>query len=288
MSDKTRVLVLGANGMLGHMAIRVLESVHAFDVVGLGRSNVSAADATQSVLTNWLWGFDYVINCIGVTKPRIDELQPASVDQAIAVNAAFPYRLALAAQRTETHVLQIATDCVFNGNGGGNYIEGDEHTAADVYGRSKSLGEVQAPHVLLLRCSIIGPEFHRSQFLWEWLARQPEGAHVPAFPHHQWNGVTTLAFARICAGLIQTRENLNGLVHLVPADIVNKATLLVHIAAALGRKDLHFELKTDGPAVDRTLATRFLPVNRRLWQLGGYDEAPHIESLVQGVVEWSP
>lgn len=282
----TRVVVLGSNGMLGHQVMGVLGQVRALDVVGLNRSNLNAADATLGALANWLGGADYVINCIGVTKPRIDERQLASVDQAIAVNAAFPYRLAFAAQKTGTRVIQIATDCVFTGRTGG-YFEDDRHNADDVYGRSKSLGEVIEPHVLLLRCSIIGPELGRAQFLWEWVSRQPEGAHVPAFTHHRWNGVTTLAFARICGGLIRAGETMHGVQHLVPADAVDKATLLVHIAAALGRQDLQFELKADGPAVDRRLATLHRERNHRLWELGGYDQAPSIESLVQGVVEWS-
>ena len=40
-------------------------------------------------------------------------------------------------------VIQIATDCVFDGLKG-NYTEDDKHNAIDVYGKTKSLGEVSA------------------------------------------------------------------------------------------------------------------------------------------------
>ena len=49
-------------------------------------------------------------------------------------------------------IFQIATDCVFDGEKG-NYSELDSHNARDVYGKSKSLGEVNNKNFYNLRCS---------------------------------------------------------------------------------------------------------------------------------------
>ncbi len=59
-----------------------------------------------------------MVNAIGLTKPYIHDDEPAEVEVAIGVNAAFPFRLAREAAAVDAHVLQIATDCVYSGSAG--------------------------------------------------------------------------------------------------------------------------------------------------------------------------
>ena len=69
-------------------------------------------------------------------------------------------------------VIQIGTDCVYSGKKG-LYSETDKHDPLDVYGKSKSLGEVFDGSALIIRCSIIGPEFKKQKsFLFEWFLNQ--------------------------------------------------------------------------------------------------------------------
>lgn len=221
----------------------------------------------------------YVVNAIGITKPHIDEADSASRQRAIQINSMFPHALAAAVGAYGGHVIQIATDCVYAGTIG-NYDESAPHDPTDVYGKTKSLGEVPSPNVTHLRCSIIGPEVGRSTFLWEWVANQPEGATINGFTDHLWNGVTTQQFGRICAGLIQAGGTPGGTHHVIPGDTVTKAQLLRDIAEAAGRDDIIVN-ETEAPSeIDRTLSTNDPAFSEHLWQLAGHPAPPTIREMV--------
>ena len=64
-------------------------------------------------------------------------------------------------------IYQIATDCVFSGTVG-NYNEMAKHDALDVYGKTKSLGEVNIKNFFNIRVSIIGKELDTKNSLVEW------------------------------------------------------------------------------------------------------------------------
>lgn len=217
-------------------------------------------DANDPQTKELAW-FSYVINCIGLIKPYCKD-----VGAAVRVNAAFPYTL-------PKGTLHIATDCVYDGSKG-DYVETDEHTALDVYGRTKSLGE--APHIHNLRCSIIGPENKNHLSLLEWFLAQET---ADGFTNHMWNGITTYHFAKICEGTIREGIKLPVLQHIVPADKVSKYELLniINEAYDAGVK-VH---EAEAPeAVDRTLATLNPLLNLKLWQAAGYDEPPTVKQMV--------
>ena len=95
------VVVLGANGMLGSRVVQKLSSL-GHEVFSTIRPNVAgAAEARFDVLKNTLAEFvatwpasaSHVVNCIGVIKPRIDESQSSSVEQAVRINTLFPHQL---------------------------------------------------------------------------------------------------------------------------------------------------------------------------------------------------
>ena len=52
-------------------------------------------------------------------------------------------------------ILQIATDCVYSGATGG-YTESSSHDALDVYGKTKSLGEVALPTSIICAARSLG------------------------------------------------------------------------------------------------------------------------------------
>jgi dTDP-4-dehydrorhamnose reductase len=224
------------------------------------------AGALQTLAAQSRW--DYWINCIGVIKPYCKDTDAAGVGAAIRVNALFPHLLSSAARANGIRVIQIATDCVYSG-AKGNYTESDPHDPLDVYGKTKSLGEVFDGSALNIRSSIIGPEPKAKASLLEWFLAQPAGAEVNGFTHHRWNGITTLRFAALCERIIRDGA-FDRLVaeshihHYVPADAVNKFELLTTFQRAFGR-DLRIRPVGDiGPAVDRTLSSRFSTLNSLL------------------------
>lgn len=283
-------LVLGAEGMLGATVVRRLRDDPDIRVSATGRN-----PATDSGLLPFVAGerrlidlldeagtVDYVVNCIALTKHRIHDRDPEHRRRAIRLNADLPYEIAEAAAERGAHAVQITTDCVFSG-GRGPYDEGDAHDALDVYGKTKSLGEVPSEHVLNVRSSIIGLDPRRGGSLVEWFLSQPRGARVPGYVDHRWNGVTSAVFADLLAGLVTAGSTLSGTVHLVPQDAVDKATLLGLIRTRFDRADLTVVPTTTEAPIDRVLATREPEVNRWLWAIAGYPQPPTISALVAGM-----
>jgi len=173
---------------------------------------------------------------------------------------------------------------VFSG-ASGRYDEAAEHDATDVYGQTKSLGEVPGENVLNLRCSIIGPEVGSSTSLLEWVLAHPRGATLNGFTNHHWNGVTTLHFAKLCLALIREAVPAPALQHVVPADAVTKDHLLHVFASAYGRTDVTIAPTGAPQAIDRTIATSAPAVNHALWRAAGYASPPTIEAMVQEMAE---
>ena len=274
----TRVLVLGAAGMLGSMLCEVLGRDGDLDVIASRREGAVAFDARDDDPGELLdrTGAAWAINAIGVLKSRIDESSSASIAQALEVNALFPHRLAEAAARRGVRVIAVGTDGVFSGRDG-PYAEDAPRDAPDVYGQSKALGEAPGEHVVSLRCSIVGTA---PGSLGGWLLDRPHAARVPGFADQRWNGLGTVQLARVCAGIVRGGCTCHGAVHVVPADVVTKAQLLRTIAAAFGRDDLEVVDTTSDAPADRSLATLDPARNEMLWHAAGYDRPPTIAAMV--------
>ena len=285
MRDMKKVLVLGATGMLGSACYKVIAESSSLSVEGTSRTlddsltQMNAEDLKQvrTVITNTRP--DYVVNCIGIIKPHISEKDPASVMRAISINSEFPIFLAGLASEADFNVIQIATDCVYSGKKG-SYTEIDQHDATDVYGKTKSLGEVPSENFLHLRASIIGPEFGRSTSLLEWFRNQPKESELNGFEDHIWNGITTYQFARLARGLIESESNIFGIRHLVPANRVSKYDLLKIFSEVYDRNDIEIKKITSSSFIDRTLETEDKDLNREIWNIGGYSSLPTIAEMV--------
>jgi dTDP-4-dehydrorhamnose reductase len=284
----TKVLVLGGRGMIGAGVVAALEA-KGIHVIKTSRNPQSAQDVQFEVgktpvaaVLNLLEPGDYVFNAIGLIKQRIDENLAADRLRAVQLNADFPYRLAAAAASVGVNVIQVATDCVYEGTTG-NYLEDSTQDATDVYGKTKSLGEVPAPNVMHIRCSVIGPESQGGLSLLEWVKKQPQKASLNGYTNHLWNGVTASAFGQIIAGIVSGQSFTAGVQHLVPVDTVTKHQLIQLIVQRLGRTDLTFQAIAPVHSVDRTLATNNPELNQKLWADAGYASVPSISALVQAM-----
>ena len=251
-----KIAVLGATGMLGQMVVRVLKQTR-HTVTGLMHQELDALIFTAADTT--LLGYDYIVNCIGLTNKHIDEERPQDVEKAIRINALFPHELA----KLKIPVIQIATDCAF------------DH---DTYGMTKRLGEVNQLNVANIRCSIIGPG--NPLGLLDWFLEQEQGAIVEGYPH-LWNGVTTLAFAKLCAGIIDHHQGFKRVPfmvysgHFTPFDVIKKIHLLRLFARYYDREDIAIVTKNIKP-INKAIDAG----NPWYWEAAGYPERPSIEELV--------
>lgn len=251
------ILILGSQGMLGSMLAKTWPEATAVD-----RLRFSVENPDRMLLADASW----VINCIGLIKPHC-----VDVEQAIKVNALFPYSL-------PENTIQIATDCVYSGTKGA-YVETDLHDATDVYGKTKSLGE--SPQVKNLRCSIIGPELKNHKSLLDWFLAQER---ANGFVNHYWNGITTLHYSKMVQGILREGIELPPVQHIVPRDVVTKAELLRIIAKAYDR-DIPVTDVIAEEEIDRTLHTNNPELNARIWKAAGYDSPPTVKDMIEEMAE---
>lgn len=261
-----RILVLGASGMLGNAMLRMLAQLPQHEVFGSARSAGVKKFFAPAVANNIIAGVDVentdalarlfaqvrpevVINCIGLVKQLAEADDPL---QALPINALLPHRLAQLCDVAQARLIHISTDCVFSGRKGG-YVETDEADAQDLYGRSKLLGEVDYPHAITLRTSIIGHELASAHGLVGWFLEQKET--LRGFTHAIFSGLPTCELAKVIRDVVLPRKELHGLYH-VAAKPISKYELLQLVNREYG-KGLKIE-PDDRLKIDRSLnADRF-------------------------------
>ncbi|MFH1479748.1 MAG: SDR family oxidoreductase [Pseudomonadota bacterium] len=244
-----RVVILGSTGMLGHMVLKVLSGNQGISAVGTHIGvptdpfyfNVESGLGGLEKIFNDVGWPDYVINCIGILKSAINERNSASVLRAIRINSVFPHQLAEVAVKRGFRVIQISTDGVFSGSKE-SYDEDTPCDCLDIYGKTKSLGEVNGcVNFINIRCSIIGRSPIEKMGLVEWLLGQPDGAIVTGFTNQIWNGISTIQFASLCKNII-LRDSFDVLrcesavFHFAPNEPISKYKLLCLIRDKFHRK----------------------------------------------------
>lgn len=282
-----RVLVLGASGMLGNAMFRVLSQGTGLEVFGTARSGsvrrFFAPEAGQRLIA----GVDVenqdslarvfaevkpqvVLNCIGLIKQLADADDPL---QALPINAMLPHRLARLCELGGARLVHVSTDCVFTGTKG-DYRESDLSDATDLYGKSKFLGEVDYPHTITLRTSIIGRELASAHGLVGWFLAQ-EG-RVKGYTRAIFSGLPTVELARVVRDVVLPRADLSGLYHVASSPIA-KYDLLKLVAQVYGKA---IEIVPD----DTVLIDRSLNADR-FKEASGY-VAPPWPELVKAMFEF--
>lgn len=261
-----RILVIGANGMLGGSLFRYFSKLQGYEVLGSVRNNAAALTLAKQGFTNVVSSVDVrdnkrlldvftdykpdiVFNCVGLIKQLNDSKNPIS---AIEINALLPHRLASLATQFAGKLIHFSTDCVFSGKVGG-YLETDTPDATDIYGRSKLLGEVAYDSHLTLRTSIIGHEINSSLSLVDWFLSQT--GKVNGFSKAVFSGLPTCFVAEFIHHYILDKKDISGLYHL-SVNPIDKYSLLKLIKDVY-QHDVEIIEKSDF-AIDRSLKSDLL------------------------------
>lgn len=258
-----KILLLGANGMLGNACMSYLTSSSEFEVIGTARSEASLRYFRPQIQQQILTGLDItdeaiqlkllktvkpdvVINCIGLVKQAKDGNDGAKL---MKLNADLPHQLAHLCSEYGIRMLQISSDCVFSGLKGAPYLVTDKPDPSDLYGKSKYLGEVVGKsNALTLRTSIIGNELNSNNGLLEWFLTQNN--QCQGYTKTIYSGVPTVILADIIKDVLLNFPNLSGL-YQVASRPISKYNLLMLIAKVFQKK-INI-VPNDSVVIDRSL-----------------------------------
>lgn len=247
-----RIIVLGVNGMAGHLITLGLQnSMNQFEVIGIARtSSIINPDVILDVSNfNDLELFikksnaDVIINCIGLLNKTAEE----NPDKAILINSYLPHFLEAITKSTKTKIIHISTDCVFSGKEG-SYVESSMRNGVGYYAQSKALGELNNKKDLTFRTSIIGPELNINGIgLFHWFFNQKN--EIKGYTNVFWTGITTLELLKAIKSSID--QDLKGIFHLVNNEKISKYQLLEIMNNEFDRG---LDIKLDGTyVVDKSL-----------------------------------
>jgi dTDP-4-dehydrorhamnose reductase len=206
-----KILILGASGAIGHVIFKQLSKNKMLQVYGTVRDLNSVNKIFSAELLSKLTAEIDVTADFETLKTLIKKIKPDVVFNAIGIikqlptanqenlvfrlNAKFPQELNIFCHEQNIKMIQLSTDCVFDGQKG-HYVENDIPNAADLYGKSKAAGEIKNFKTsLTIRTSTIGHELHTKNGLLEWFLSQDN--KIKGFRHALYSGVTTLELAKV-------------------------------------------------------------------------------------------
>lgn len=270
-----KVLVLGCNGMAGHI-ISLYFSERGHDVTGFARNKSELVpsiirDATNTEQLKGIvrsGNYDAVINAIGL----LNQFAENRHDVASFLNGYLPHFLAEVTKDMPTKIIHMSTDCVFSGKTG-RYTEASLPDGITFYDRSKAMGELYDGKNLTLRNSIVGPDIKAAGIgLLNWFMQQK--GPVNGFVGAIWTGQTTLQLAKTMEAAIE--QDAHGLVNAVPSLSITKYELLCLFNKYLRGEELIIN-PIDGVTADKSLVRTNFEFNY---------EIPDYEKMVSELADW--
>ncbi len=214
------ILLLGANGQLGHESRRALGRSGRLVALDFPEIDFTQPDSLRP-LVRYLCPA-VIVNAAAYTA--VDKAE-GDAERAEAVNAQAPAVLAEEAEAVGAVLIHYSTDYVFDGAKAGAYVESDATNPLSVYGRTKLAGEEAvgrcARHLIFRTSWVVGA--HGANFIKAMLrlASERESLRVVADQH----GAPTAA-----ALLAETSATVLGRMDYAPAD--DRRWGLYHLVAS--------------------------------------------------------
>ena len=159
-----KIVVLGGNGQLGNCFRKIAfdySSQYDFHFVGSDELDIT----NQSAVSDFFDDLkpDFCVNAAAYTAVDLAENEP---EKAFAVNAEAVGCVAEACKNSNTVLIHISTDYVFDGETNISYSEDNFTNPQGVYGASKLAGEELAlennPKTIVIRTSWLYSEFNKN------------------------------------------------------------------------------------------------------------------------------
>ena len=238
-----RVLVLGSNGMAGHLIKEYLSNESEFDLFGIDEEDfysfdINVLNSIKNINPN------VIINALRITTKECED----SPKTAILINGIIPKQLEALFYYSKVKIIHLSTDCVFSGDKG-NYSEKDIPDGKTIYSITKTCGEIINNKDLTIRTSYIGPNLEKNnEELFDWFMK--EKGTIEGYQNAIWNGVTTLELAKKIKQSIE--NNYCGLYHLCSKEKISKYALLSTIKKQWNKKNISIN-QINSQKIDRSL-----------------------------------
>ena len=290
-----RVLVTGANGLLGQALVDRMAASSDLDVLATARDDaprfapstcdyrpmdVTAPDAVEAVFADV--DPDVVVNCAAVSDVTACE---EDRNRAWAVNARAVKRLAKHCADRRARLVQVSTDFVFNGKRG-PYDESARPDPVNYYGRTKLAGENALREVGLSDWALVrtvllygtGQSLSRSNVV-QWMIDRLSAGEPIHVVTDQWRTPTYVH--DLADGLARVVErDKTGIYHISGRELVTIHELAETVADVFGFDDALIDpVESDyfDDAVERPPRTGFIILKAET-ELG-YDPHPLEEGL---------
>lgn len=135
---KMKVLVTGANGMLGQDLCPILEDAGCY-VIQTDYETLDVTDNTAADNFISKTHPDLIIHCAAYTN--VDKAE-SDIEKATLLNAKGTENMALAASKIDVPIIYISTDYVFDGTKNTPYLPDDTPNPKSIYGKTKYEGEL--------------------------------------------------------------------------------------------------------------------------------------------------
>ncbi len=243
---KKKIIIFGANGLLGYALLNYFYFKKNYDVYGVVRNNNAYKKLKKKFNNKIIQIKNYkkidvidklfkkikpqiIINCVGIIK---QSRNINNTNEVIYINSILPHLFDKFAVSFKARLIHFSTDCVFVGKKG-NYSEDDFPSSEDIYGRSKFLGEVKSKNSITLRTSIIGHEIDSSKSLLNWFMSKSK--NVKGYINAIFSGLPVSEIAKIIDKYIIPNKRLNGILH-ISSNPISKYHLLLIIKKIYDKK----------------------------------------------------
>jgi len=207
--DRLKVMVLGANGMLGSALSRVVARKYETIALGHADADITVMDSIMRVIGRFKPSV--VFNCAAYTN--VDQAENEK-ETAMMINGHGPKNVARACEEQGCFLVHIGSDYVFDGKLKRPYREDDEPCPISAYGESKLLGDVlvqkySSRFVIARTQALYGP-MDRSSFVTKLLARAKTNAELKVVDDQVTAPTYVPHLAVALAGLLDHLDRIAG------------------------------------------------------------------------------
>jgi dTDP-4-dehydrorhamnose reductase len=238
-----KILITGANGLLGYKLVQLLSKQFNIQTMATGRRMISdlpanvlfsELDITDSQQTEKIISQlkpDVIINSAAMTQ--VDQCETER-DACWKANVTGVENLITACAKTHTHLVHISTDFIFDGSHG-PLDETAIPNPVNFYGESKLAGEkaLQQSTIswTILRTVLVygvTPDMSRSNIVL-WVKKSLEDGKVINVVNDQWR-TPTLAEDLAMGCFLAATKKANGIYHISGEEVMTPYDIAIHTA----------------------------------------------------------